>query len=237
MTFMQNLMTAYVALAIAGGAAHASETAYDGPVEIELTFVDHIGAEMTEQDVFVRRDGQPGVWRATPGDRDLGAPVFTSAEPVPHDPFDPMAVGPYPVGQDLGMTLGDWLGAEGHGSYSCVDGEGEIDITFTGLVPDGVYTMWNFYMASPPTDPFIGTYDLPFGNRDGSESVFQADASGNAHFERSMAPCLQLSGEHLMAGLAIAWHSDGETYGALPGDFGYNSHAHLFVGLPQRSGL
>jgi hypothetical protein len=40
-----------------------------------------------------------------------------------------------------------------------------------------------------------------------------------------------------MAGLAIAYHSDGNTYGAEPGDFGLNSHVQMFLGLPPRSGL
>jgi hypothetical protein len=92
-------------------------------------------------------------------------------------------------------------------------------------------------MAAPPTDPFIGTYDLPMGRRDGAESVVTADSEGRAHVERTIKPCLQLSGEHLMAGLAIAYHSDGNTYGAEPGDFGLNSHVQMFLGLPPRSGL
>ena len=224
-------------LAAGGALATGSSTAYDPPVDIELTFVDHIDADMPEQDVFIERAGQSGVWRATPGDRDLSAPVFASAEPQRHDPFDPTANGPYPTGEALGFTLGEWLGAEGHGTYACADGEGQVDITFTGLVPDGVYTMWNFYMASPPTDPFIGTYDIPFGSRDGAESVFHADSDGEARFTRAITPCLQMSGEHLMAGLAIAWHSDGQVYGVDPGAFGYNSHVHLFLGLPPRAGL
>ncbi len=43
--------------------------------------------------------------------------------------------------------------------------------------------------------------------------------------------------ELLAARLAIAWHSDGKTYGALPGKFSPHSHVQLYVGLPKRSGI
>lgn len=97
--------------------------------------------------------------------------------------------------------------------------------------------MWHYFIAWPPTDPFIGTYDLPVGARDGSESVFQADGQGQAVVKRTFKPCLQLTGEHLAAGLAIAWHSDGKTYGPLPGKFSTKSHVHMYTDLPKRSGI
>ena len=226
------------AAALIAGSALAGETAYDKPVAIDLTFVYHIDADMAEQDVFVERaPGSGEVFRATKADRDMAQPVFAAAEPLPHDPFDVAATGPYPKGADIGMTLGEWFGAKGSGSYTCEDGKAAIDIAFEGLVPDGVYTMWHFFMAAPPTEPFIGTYDLPVGSRDGSASVFVADAEGNARFQRRFKPCLQLSGEHLMSGLAVAWHSDGKTYGVEPGEFATDSHIQLFLGLPPRAGL
>ena len=226
------------ATAVLAGAAFASESVYDKPVDIDLTFVYHIEADMPEQDVFIEREpGSGHVFRATRGDRDLNKAIFAAAHPVPHSPFDLDALGPYERGPALDMTLGRWFEATGTGSYRCSNGEAFIDVTFTGLVPDGLYTMWHFFMAAPPTDPFIGTYDLPIGSRDGSDSVFRADASGSARFQRTFKPCLQLSGEHLMAGLAIAWHSDGRTYGVEPGDFGLNSHVQLFLSLPKRLGI
>lgn len=214
------------------------ETNYDQPVEIDLTFAYHIDADMAEQDVYIERPaGSDSVFRATRGDRSLRQPIFASAEPQAHAFFDPTATGPYPKGPSLGMTLGQWFGASGAGSYDCRDGLATIEVEFSGLVPEGVYTMWHFFMASPPTDPFIGTYDLPLGRRDGTDSVFKADQQGTAHYERTFKPCLQLSGEHLMSGLAVAWHSDGRTHGVRPGDFGLNSHVQMFLGLPKRSGI
>jgi hypothetical protein len=37
----------------------------------------------------------------------------------------------------------------------------------------------------------------------------------------------------MVAGLAIAYHSNGDTYGALPGAFGLNSHIQLMTMLPK----
>ncbi|WP_227367829.1 hypothetical protein [Halomonas sp. M20] len=236
-TFIEYATTACAVATLATPAW--SETArYDDPVNIDLTFVYHIDADMAEQDVFVVREaGATEVFRATAADRDMGQPLYASAQPQAHSPFDIEALGPYPKGAAIDMTLGEWFGASGSGSYSCEDGAAEIDVAFDGLVPEGVYTMWHFFMAMPPTDPFIGTYDLPLGSRDGSDSVFTADADGTARFQRSFKPCLQLGGEHLMSGLAIAWHSDGQTYGVKPGEFGLNSHIQLFLGLPPRAGM
>ncbi len=120
---------------------------------------------------------------------------------------------------------------------SCEDGTGTLDLEFSNLIPNGVYTMWHDFMVWPPTEPFIGTYDLPFGARDGSENVFVAAADGSAHFERTISPCLQLSGEHLLADLGLAWHSDGKTYGPLTGEFSTVTHVQMFVMLPPRTGL
>ena len=218
--------------------ANASQPTYDAPVELQFRFVRHIDDDLPEQDVFIEREpGSGQVYRPTKGDRDMSLPLYAAARPIKHDPFDEKAAGPWPKGRPLGLTLGDWLAAKGEARYRCTDGEGHLRVDFTGLVPDGVYTLWHFFMAMPPTDPFIGTYDLPVGARDGSQSVFTADADGNAVYEQSFKPCLQLSGEHLMGGLAIAWHSDGKTYGALPGPFATVSHVHLYAGLPKRSGI
>ncbi len=238
MTNMIPVMTAASMIALLSAASVAEDKAYDSPVDLELTFIYHIDADMAEQDVFIEREGGAAeVFRATKGDRDLTQPIFAAAEPQEHAPFDVDAIGPYQKGTELGMTLGEWFAAQGQGDYQCVDGEATIDVAFEGLVPDGVYTMWHFFMASPPTDPFIGTYDLPIGSRDGKDSVFTADQEGQALFQRTFKPCLQLSGEHLMAGLAVAWHSDGKTYGVEPGVFATNSHIQLFLGLPKRSGI
>jgi hypothetical protein len=235
----KSLLLGAACAVLGGGIAAAQEVAsYDAPVEMQLTFILHIDDGMTEQDVFFEREAGSGeVWRPSAATRAMDAPLFAPASAVPHTPLQTENIGPWPIGDALGVTLGEWFAASGGGTYSCVDGEGELSLTFENLVPNGVYTMWHDFFVWPPTDPFIGTYDLPLGARDGSENVFTADADGNAVFERTFQPCLQLSGEYLLSELAIAWHSDGNTHGHEPGEFSTATHVQMFVILPPRAGL
>ena len=223
---------------IAGAAVALSSAAWavtsePSVTKFEVDFVSHIEVGMAEQDVMIERPGSAGkVFRVTPDDDDMNAPLYAANEPLAHNPFDASTNGPHPQGESLGLTLGDWLSAKGTAQYSEENGSGRLVAEFEGLVPNGVYTMWHFFMAAEGTEPFIGTFDLPVGKTDGSQSVFVADAEGRAIFDQTLEPGLQLSGEQLAAGIAIAWHSDGQTYGVLPGEFGYKSHLHLFAGLP-----
>lgn len=217
----------------------AAAKSYTAPKEeMSLSFVFHIEEEMAEQDVFYEKEpGSGEVWRPTAATRDMSAPLYAPATAVEHNFLDTTDTGPYPKGRPLGITLGEWFASKGEGTYSCEGGEGKLDLTFTKLLPNGVYTLWHDFFVWPPTDPFIGTYDLPFGARDGSENVFTADEKGNAKFAMSFAPCLQLSGEHLLSDLAIAWHSDGKTHGPLTGEFSTKTHVQMYVTLPKRSGV
>ena len=202
---------------------------------IELAFNTHLDARLPEQDVFIER--QPGsgdVYRVTIADYDLSAPLYKAAAPVPHNPFDAFAIGPYPKGEAFDMTLGDWLQHRGAGTYTCSNGEGRLDTNFSGLVENGVYTIWHAFTAIPATKPFSGYLDVPLGARDGSTSVFVADENGTASFRHRFKPCLQLSDAWTTSLLAINYHSDGRTYAGHPGDFGLNVHMPLFLVLPPR---
>ncbi|MDX1530798.1 MAG: hypothetical protein R3362_04665 [Rhodothermales bacterium] len=218
--------------------AGLAERAPAQEVALDLAFMTHLDMDLPEQDVFIERvPGSGEVFRVTPGDHDMRAPLYATAEEVPHNPFDPAAVGPHPTGAPLGMTLGEWLRHAGTGTYRCEGGVGTLDLAFSGLVPDGVYTMWHAFMALPPPVPFTGTLDLPLGARDGSESVFTADADGRARFRHTFQPCLQMSDTWTTSMLAINYHSDGKTYGGHPGPFGRAAHIPLFVMLPLRDGI
>lgn len=219
-------------------ADEAAKASKGESVSIDLAFVTHLDMDLPEQDVFIERTpGSNEVFRVTTGDNNMNAKLFKSAHPIEHNPFDPAALGPHPKGEEFGMTLGEWLKHSGTGTYTCEGGSGELKLKFTGLVPNGVYTMWHAFMALPPADPFTGTLDLPLGARDGSESVFTANADGTADFVHTFTPCLQMSDVWTTAMLAINYHSDGKTYGGHPGDFGNKSHIPLFVMLPKRAGL
>ena len=74
----------------------------------------------------------------------------------------------------FGMTLGEWLKHQGTGTYTCTNGEGTLDTQFTGLVANGVYTMWHAFTAIPATKPFSGALELPLGARYGACFLLRA---------------------------------------------------------------
>jgi hypothetical protein len=207
---------------------------------VELGFVDHVKAGLIEQDVYVEKTaGSSKVFRINPDEFETykNAPVFATTKVVHHSPFNADDNGPYPKGRTLGMTMADWLSASGSASYVCKRGQASIDASFTKLVPNGLYTMWYAFAGKGHMgckDCPFATVDFPMGEPDGSQSVFEADAKGSADFQLSFSPCLELSGERLVAMLAIAYHSDGNTYGPDPGPFGIGSHVQLFVPLPDK---
>lgn len=218
---------ALIAVLLAGAVAQGAT------MTVKLQFVNHLQAKLPEQDVFiVRTAGSGQVYRVTAADKDRNAILYAAAQPVRHNPFSSKANGPYKQGRSLGITLSQWLDASGSGNYSCANGTGTVRASFKNLVPRALYTMWYFFLPTPPTQPFTGTLDLPLGARDGSQNSFHADSAGSAVFRATFKPCLQLSSEQLASGLAIAWHSDGKAYGSDAGPFGYRSHVQLFLLLP-----
>ncbi len=226
----RSMLTTIMAAALATTGLSAQE------VRLEVEFVDHLGAGMIEQDVYVALPDGAGVQRVTPETyrHFLRQPLFATAAEVHHDPMNPLALGPFPQGAPLGITLEQWMGAEGRLTYTCSGGTGRVEADFEGLVPQGLYTAWYAFMPNPATRPFT-TYDLPLGARDGSQSVFTSDEAGMARVVREFSPCLQLSGRQLTAMLAVAWHSDNRSWGSNPGPFGSATHLHLFAPLPAES--
>ena len=204
--------------------------------QVNFDFVSHVTAQMPEQDVFVIKpsnDKDPyRLYRLDSAEADdyLAEPAFAAASPVAHDPFvlGENPIGPYPKGADLGFTIGEWLAGSGSGTYSVKGDEAELNATFEKLVPNGIYTMW---CASIDLPPNFHITDKPCGAENGSENTFTADADGHAEFNLTMAPIPDSTPDVLRV-FAIAYHSDGQTYGALPGDFGLNSHVQLFFGVP-----
>jgi hypothetical protein len=201
---------------------------------ISLQFVNHLQAGMPEQDVFVEKVAGSGeVFRLMDAEKEdyLNAPLYATATTTAHEPFNLAANGPYQKGSALNVTLGEWLAATGTGSYQCIDGQGEIALEFSGLVPNGVYTLWYVFSPNPPATPFM-SLDLPLGARDGSQSLISVNSDGTASYKAAVTPCLQMSGIQAATLVALAYHSDGKTYGSFPGDFGLNSHIQLLGMFP-----
>lgn len=207
---------------------------------IQLTFMNHIQANMPEQDVFIVSKDNAGKLMRVEGDgakdaNNLSQEVYAAATAIEHDPFKvgENPLGPFPKGEKLGFTLQKWLDAKGIGKYSVEGDKAELDIMFEKLAPSGVYTVWCSRIKLPP-DPKV--IDKPCGAPDGSENIFKADAEGNASFKLTM-PLLEESTKSEVSVIALAYHSDAKTYGADPGLFGKNSHVQIFYIFPEQKAM
>lgn len=227
---MNKIILSLIAVALITITANASMT-------VNVQFVNHIQAGLPEQDVFVVLNDSAlnNVFRVEANDTKnpviLKRMAFATASATPHDPFKlgQNPLGPHARGAALGFTLEQWLAATGSGTYT-VDGESaEMKFAFQKLVPNGMYTVWCSRLTFPPNFDVV---DTPCGEPDGSQNVFRADSQGNGAFNLKLKP-LPDSTKETASVIALAYHSDGKTYGAVPGDFGLNSHVQIFFLLPQ----
>ena len=212
-------------------AAHA-----DGHTTTFFQLKNHIALGMPEQDVFIETaDDSSQVVRIEAEDAKdpatLAMAVFGTKEVVEHDPFKlgESPLGPFDKGDSLGFTLGEWLAGGGSGSYT-VDGDrATLDFSVTDLVPESLYTVWCARVTFPPD---AGSEDRPCGEADGSNNSFTTDASGKGKYRVEMAPLKDSSAETASV-VALAYHSDGKTYGDDPGAFGQSSHVQLAWIIPE----
>lgn len=161
----------------------------------------------------------------------LAKEVYAAAIPTAHDPFKvgENPLGPFDEGKKLGFTLGQWLAATGEGTYNVDRGNAVMNFSFKNLVPDGVYTLWCSRVTYHPNFKVV---DVPCGAANGSENSFIANSEGNGAVLLKLKQ-LEDSTNETVSLVALAYHSDGKTYGALPGDFGANSHVQIFFILPK----
>ena len=161
----------------------------------------------------------------------LAKEVYATSVATPHDPFKLGAnpLGPFDKGKSLGFTLQQWLAASGIGIYSVDNENAQLELSFKNLVPKGVYTVWCSRLTFPPE---FSVADKPCGAENGSENSFNADEKGIGTFSLKLKP-LEQSTKETASMIAIAYHSDGQSHGASPGDFGLNSHVQLFFILPE----
>lgn len=201
-----------------------------------IPLVTHVQFGVIDQDLYLDRGDGQGVWRITVANASdpalQDAPLYTAAEAVPHDPTF-QNVGPFPKGQAVNVTMSEWLSARGAFALVCQDGTATVDGRMTNLVPDGVYTVWDARVRLE-NGAIVAVEDRPLGASDGSQNVFTADEDGNGRFHLDGIPGLDptevdAAGNGEATILAVAWHSDGETYGDDPGDFGSVTHVQLFA--------
>ncbi len=233
------LLSAILTLSFLIIAAESASSPF-GPDEnrtVELNFTSHIDfpVPMPVQDVYlVLNDSAPElVYRATPeqamNSEILALEAYATTNHTPQDPLMETAhpLGPFPRGEDLGFTLGDWLAARGVGTYLEVDGNATMDLVFRNLIPNGTYTVW---WAGVTHEPYRFVV-APAGAADGSENSFRANASGNGSFHVRM-PSLPPGSNETRTLIVVRYHSDGRTPGSTPGPYGKTAHVQLLYRMP-----
>lgn len=136
------------------------------------------------------------------GDR---APVRSSVEA---DPWE--ASKSYPSRE---TTLGEWLKARGTLHIKCrSNGTAYIQVNAWGLIPHGVYTLWGVFSRDFSGDGNIdGMAPSALG---GVPNLAVASAAGLASISRELNFCP--TEEESLKTVAMAYHSDGNVYGAVP---------------------
>lgn len=151
--------------------------------------------------------------------------LYSANENVPADFNPPFELGPWSQGVPLGFTLEQWIRAEGRGTYTVRGDRARLDLVFDNLIPDSVYTLWCVEMTLVPE--YAVVIDPPCGAPDGSESIFYTNADGHGEYSVELDP-FPLPTEERFMQVAVAYHSDGQTYGPRAGEFGKNVHVQLF---------
>ncbi len=140
------------------------------------------------------------------------------------------------------LTLGEFDRPQGLAVISCTDAGTHLTLNMSGLIPNGLYTLWNIIFKDPGFDGTMGNaIGLgSFGANDGSDNSFTASPSGAGSIS-VMVPAGPLStvvpprpdvsldetyvvtacllDEHQFH-VDLNYHGDGEMYGTYPGPAG-----------------
>lgn len=84
---------------------------------------------------------------------------------------------PAPDGRQL--TAGDWVGAAGEVTITCVDEGTRYDFRFQGLIPNGMYSIWHNLRRMDDADGVFG-YGALASHPGDIRNAFMATASGTA---------------------------------------------------------
>lgn len=135
---------------------------------------------------------------------------------------DPDAQAYNAQGKALGFTLGRWFGARGTVNFDPSDKKPRIATAFAGLVPNGVYSLFEATFAADGTTTFA-----PLDGA-GTANTFTADAQGNGGMLLTAASQLT----HANA-IVLVYHSDGSAHGTDRGVPGITAHHQLIYRLPR----
>lgn len=122
-----------------------------------------------------------------------------------------------------GIAEDQWMQASGEARVlSTENGEASIEVEASGLVPEGLYTIWWV------TPQIIGMGMGPAGGTPANE--FTADAQGNA------TTTFGVPAENTYGMMVVAYHADNQTHGDMPGEMGEVTFEQLMGAWPGPEG-
>lgn len=198
------------------------------PQVVEMAFANesiNIGMNMPIAAVYLDAGNGQAMRPRDVSPETLAQPIYRAGVEVRPPLQPPGDAGPFPLGEPLGVTLGEWLAATGRGTYTVQNGEATVAMSFDRLMPNGVYTLWCVEIHVPPAEPKM--IERPCGAPDGSESRFTSDENGRAEVTIVIDAFPPPTAE-VFYSITLAYHSDGQTHGASVGQHGLNAHAHIF---------
>lgn len=121
------------------------------------------------------------------------------------------------------FTSEQWMAARGEAQVVAQeDGQDVIEFEASGLVPEGLYTIWWVTKR---------TFGMDIGPGGGvPENEFTADAEGNA------TATIRVPSDNDYQMVVVAYHADDQTHGESPGEMGTESFEHLRGSWPGPAG-
>lgn len=144
------------------------------------------------------------------------------------------------------LTLQEWLAASGKATIQCFGDGARYEFEFHGLIPDGVYTIWQHLMsehvapdervAPAGTARPVASGSLAGDGRFEEATIVASDTGAATIKVDSPSGPMSMIGErggcplrdHPTVFLILNYHIDGETYGPTPGPDDFDAgHVHI----------
>lgn len=172
--------------------------------------------------------------RPVPQDYDnqefLSKKIYAASTSIPHDPYrqGPIPLGPFRKGDTMDITWGEWLAARGVGRYMVTDGNAQLDLLFTNLVPHGNYDL---ACSSEISSLNPSTVMVPCNNPGEILGHLSADAQGKARV-LLQASASYPSNRRATTVLSLQLLRQIAPPGSQRGGYGLNKHVQLWYPFP-----
>ena len=117
------------------------------------------------------------------------------------------------------VTLSEFKMAEGELLVTCDGNSAKVEISLTGLIPNGTYTFWLAYLnkakkvgeAIDFMNDFVNPTNPPIGASNGTENIIVAEANGTISATLNHPACILTEEKGLV--IPVLYHINGKTFG------------------------